>query len=67
MLKGVRANDLYIVGHPEFREELQELMQEAVDAVPDGEAPEARLRFERMRQQMKAEAGESARAAGDPK
>ncbi len=65
VLRGVRANDFYIIGHPEFGDELKALFQEAVEAVPEGDAPSARLGFEHMRQDIKAKAGALAKTAGD--
>ncbi len=56
VLKAVQANELYIFPHPEFKDELAELFQEALDAVPDESAPEDRLRFEKGRRASKDKA-----------
>lgn len=49
VLAGIRRNALYIFSHPEFREELKEIFDEALDSLPDEEAPAGRLEFEKMR------------------
>ena len=58
VLKAVRNNDLYIFPHPEFKEEMAELFQEALAAVPDEPAPAERLQFEEGRRAAKAKAKE---------
>jgi NAD(P)-dependent dehydrogenase (short-subunit alcohol dehydrogenase family) len=49
VLAGIRKNALYIFSHPEFEEELKEIFDEAIDSLPDEEAPAARLEFEKSR------------------
>ena len=49
VLKGVLANDLYIFPHPEFKDELAEIFDEALNAIPEEDAPEQRLAFEEGR------------------
>ncbi len=49
VLAGIRANELYIFSHPEFRDELRELFDRALAAVPEGDAPAERLAFEQGR------------------
>ncbi len=49
VLKAVLANDLYILPHPEFKDELAEIFDEALNAIPDEDAPEQRLAFEEGR------------------
>ncbi len=49
VLAGIRRNDMYIFSHPEFREELQEIFDETLDALPVEDAPLARLGFEQGR------------------
>jgi NAD(P)-dependent dehydrogenase (short-subunit alcohol dehydrogenase family) len=49
VLAGIRRNDLYIFSHPEFKEELREIFDEALDSIPNEEAPPARLQFEKGR------------------
>jgi NADP-dependent 3-hydroxy acid dehydrogenase YdfG len=49
VLAGIRRNDLYIFSHPEFKEELQEIFDEVLGALPEEEAPAQRLAFEQTR------------------
>jgi NAD(P)-dependent dehydrogenase (short-subunit alcohol dehydrogenase family) len=56
ILAGIRRNDFYIFPHPEFREELRELFDEALDALPDEPAPAGRVAFEDGRRAAKAQA-----------
>ncbi len=49
VLKGVLANDLYIFPHPEFKEELKEIFDTILAAVPEGEVDPRRLEFEESR------------------
>ena len=51
VLAGIRRNALYIFSHPEFKEELREIFDEALDSLPDEEAPAPRLEFERSRRE----------------
>jgi NAD(P)-dependent dehydrogenase (short-subunit alcohol dehydrogenase family) len=48
-LKGILANDLYIFPHPEFREELREIFDTVLAAVPEGEVDPRRLAVEEGR------------------
>jgi NAD(P)-dependent dehydrogenase (short-subunit alcohol dehydrogenase family) len=59
VLAGIRRNDLHIFPHPEFREELQEIFDEILAAVPEGDVDAARLAFEESRRQAKAKAKHS--------
>jgi len=52
VLRGIRRNDLYIFTHPEFKEELRALFDETLAALPEGEAPPARLEVEKGRRQI---------------
>ncbi|HSW38275.1 MAG TPA: SDR family NAD(P)-dependent oxidoreductase [Acidobacteriota bacterium] len=52
VLAGIRRNDTYIFSHPEFKEELQEIFDEVLAALPDEKAPAARLEFEKYRRGM---------------
>jgi NAD(P)-dependent dehydrogenase (short-subunit alcohol dehydrogenase family) len=61
-LEGIRRNDLYIFTHPEFHEELQALFDEALAALPQGEAPPQRLAFEEGRRQALAKTKASMQA-----
>jgi NAD(P)-dependent dehydrogenase (short-subunit alcohol dehydrogenase family) len=56
VLRGIRAGDFYIFSHPEFADELREIFDEALAALPREEAPAARLRFEDGRRAAKAAA-----------
>lgn len=56
VLQGVRENRLYIFSHPEFRDELREICEEMVAAMPDKVPDPARLAIEEMRRKRKAEA-----------
>jgi len=49
VLAGIRRNAMYIFSHPEFKEEMQEIFGEILAALPEEEAPEARLAFEKTR------------------
>jgi NAD(P)-dependent dehydrogenase (short-subunit alcohol dehydrogenase family) len=49
VLEGIRRNDLYIFSHPEFKEELKEIFDETLDALPKEDAPRARVEFEEGR------------------
>ena len=53
ILRGMQNDDLYIMTHPEHRDEVQRDYAEIVAAFPDEPAPEARVEFERSRQKMK--------------
>jgi hypothetical protein len=55
-LQGVRENRLYIFSHPEFRDEVREICEEMLAAMPDKAADPARLAIEEMRRRRKAEA-----------
>jgi NAD(P)-dependent dehydrogenase (short-subunit alcohol dehydrogenase family) len=60
VLEGIRRNDLYIFSHPEFKEELKEIFDETLDALPVEDAPAVRVEFEQGRRNglknLKAEA-----------
>jgi NAD(P)-dependent dehydrogenase (short-subunit alcohol dehydrogenase family) len=56
VLRAIRRNDFYIFSHSEFREELREIFDEALAALPDEPVPPARLAFEDGRRAMKAAA-----------
>ncbi len=51
VLAGIRRNALYIFSHGEFKEELSEIFDEALNSLPDEEAPAGRLAFERSRRE----------------
>lgn len=55
VLQGIRNNDLFIFPHPEFKDELKEIFDEVLAAVPDGAVDPRRLAFEEGRRQRKAE------------
>ncbi len=56
VLRGVRRGDFYIFTHPEFRDELREIFDEALAAIPDEPAPADRVAFEEGRRAAKAQA-----------
>ncbi len=64
VLKAVRNNELYIFPHPEFKDELAELFEEALAAVPVEEAPAERLKFEQGRRASKNKAKEGWKSVG---
>ena len=49
VLAGIRRNAMYIFSHPEFKEELQEIFDEVLSALPEEDAPPERLGFEKTR------------------
>jgi NADP-dependent 3-hydroxy acid dehydrogenase YdfG len=55
-LRAIRENRFYVFTHPEFREELQEIFDEALDALPDEPAPGPRVEFEDFRRSLKSQA-----------
>jgi len=64
VLAGIKRNSLYIFSHPEFKEELQELFDEALNSLPDEAAPPARLAFEQWRREELKKARAEANAIG---
>jgi NAD(P)-dependent dehydrogenase (short-subunit alcohol dehydrogenase family) len=58
VLRAMRGNDFYIFTHPEFKEELREIFDEALAALPEEPAHATRLAFEERRRAMKAKAQE---------
>jgi NAD(P)-dependent dehydrogenase (short-subunit alcohol dehydrogenase family) len=56
VLRGILRNDFYIFTHPEFKEELREIFEEALAAIPDETPPKDRLAFEDHRRALKAQA-----------
>jgi NAD(P)-dependent dehydrogenase (short-subunit alcohol dehydrogenase family) len=56
VLRAIRRNDFYIFSHPEFKDELRTIFDEALQALPDEQAPPARLAFEQGRRAAAAEA-----------
>lgn len=55
-IAGIRENMFYIFSHPEFKEEVAEIFQEALDSMPEGEGDPKRLQFEIGRRAAVAEA-----------
>jgi len=62
VLAGIRRNALYIFSHPEFKDELREIFDEAINSLPEEEVPAQRLEFEQFRRdglkKAKAEAND---------
>jgi NAD(P)-dependent dehydrogenase (short-subunit alcohol dehydrogenase family) len=56
VLRGILRNDFYIFTHPEFRDELREIFEEALAAIPEETPPKERLAFEDHRRALKAQA-----------
>ena len=56
VLRAIEQNSFYIFTHPEFREELREIFDEALAALPDEAADPHRLAFEERRRALKAQA-----------
>jgi NAD(P)-dependent dehydrogenase (short-subunit alcohol dehydrogenase family) len=56
VLRGIQRNDFYIFSHPEFKEELRALFDEALAALPNEPAPPDRLAFEEGRRERNAKA-----------
>ena len=55
-LRAIRRGDFYVLTHPEFREDLQEIFDEVLAALPDEDAPAGRLQVEAGRRSAKAQA-----------
>jgi NAD(P)-dependent dehydrogenase (short-subunit alcohol dehydrogenase family) len=53
VLSGIRRNDLYIFPHPEFKEELREIFDEILVALPEEPVDPKRLAFEEFRRANK--------------
>ena len=51
VLAGICRNNLYIFSHPEFKEELKEIFDETLNALPEEDAPAARVKFEQGRRE----------------
>jgi len=51
VLAGIRRNDLHIFPHPEFKEELREIFNEILAALPEGPVDPRRLAFEEFRRE----------------
>ena len=56
VLRAIRRNDFYIFTHPEFKEELREIFDEALAAMPQEPAAPERFAFEERRRALKAQA-----------
>jgi NAD(P)-dependent dehydrogenase (short-subunit alcohol dehydrogenase family) len=64
VLAGIRRNALYIFSHPEFKDELREIFDEALDSLPEEEAPAGRLAFEQSRRESLRKAKAEANKIG---
>jgi NADP-dependent 3-hydroxy acid dehydrogenase YdfG len=60
VLAGIRKNSMYIFSHPEFKDELRELFDIALNSLPDEETPEQRAAFEQRRRNEVKKALEAA-------
>lgn len=56
VLAGIRRNDLHIFPHPEFKDELREIFNEILSALPEGPVDPNRLAFEEFRRENTAKA-----------
>jgi NAD(P)-dependent dehydrogenase (short-subunit alcohol dehydrogenase family) len=56
VLAGIRRNDLHIFPHPEFKDELREIFNEILSALPEGPVDPKRLAFEEFRRENTAKA-----------
>ncbi len=54
VLEGIKRNDLYIFSHPEFHEELREVFNEVLTALPEGFVDPKRLAIEETRRNIVA-------------
>ena len=53
VVRGIRENRPYLLSHGEFRDEIQSLFNEIIDAYPTDQAvPEARAAYERGRREL---------------
>jgi len=64
VLAGIRRNALYIFSHPEFKDELREIFDEALDSLPQEETPADRLAFEKSRRKSLKKAKAEANKIG---
>jgi NAD(P)-dependent dehydrogenase (short-subunit alcohol dehydrogenase family) len=60
VLAGIKKNSMYIFSHPEFKEEMKELFDIALNSFPNEEAPEQRAAFEQWRRNEVKKAIEAA-------
>ena len=63
VLRGIRRADLYILSHPDHKEEVQQIFDEIMTAFPDETPEPRRMAFEDFRRQQKAEARKKGDAA----
>ena len=60
VLRGIERNELYIFSHSEFKDELRELFDGILAALPDDPVDPRRLQFEQSRRQRNREAAQLA-------
>lgn len=60
VLRGIQRNDLYIFSHAEFKDELREIFDGILAALPDEPVDPRRLQFEQTRRQRNREAAQLA-------
>ena len=65
VLRAIQRNDFYIFSHPEFKEELRAIFDEALQALPDEPAPPDRLSFEEGRPRRRGRIERHGRSSGD--
>jgi short-subunit dehydrogenase len=61
ILHGMEDNRGLILTHPEHREDFEEQFAEVIGALPEGKAPEGRLRIEKLRREANRAAAEGVR------
>ncbi len=54
VLRAIQRNDFYVFTHPEFKDELRGIFDEALESLPQEPVPAARLAFEQGRRAMAA-------------
>ena len=55
VLRGIQRNDFYIFPHAEFKDEMRELCDDILDALPNGAPDPARMQMEDGRRARRAE------------
>ncbi len=64
VLRGIQRNDLFILSHPDHKEEVQLLCDEIMASFPDEEPEPRRMEFEKMRRKAADEIKAKIKAAG---
>jgi NAD(P)-dependent dehydrogenase (short-subunit alcohol dehydrogenase family) len=56
VLRAIIRNDFYVMSHPEFKDELRSVFDEALAALPEEPTPPGRAAFEELRRERNAQA-----------